>query len=112
MHGPQPIADSLRREFGAFVLERYPFAATSAREALGAATGVNPILDNSIDRLREPFAREFRTRLERLAPLDVSDPTPGVSAARRFEQAVDDIVEACDGFLRRAAIRASLTAEE
>ena len=35
-----------------------------------------------------------------------------MSAAERFEQAVDDIVEACDGFLRRAAIRASLTPEE
>ena len=72
MHGPQAIADSLRREFGAFVLERYPFAATSAREALAAATGVNPVLDNGIDRLREPFAREFRARLHRLAPIDVS----------------------------------------
>jgi len=112
MHGPQPIADSLRREFGAFVLERYPFAATSAREALAAATGVNPVLDSGIDRLREPFAREFRARLQRLAPIDLSDPTPGVSATQRFEQAVEDIVEACDGFLKRAAIRASLTSEE
>ena len=112
MHGPQPIADSLRREFGAFVLERYPFAATSAREALAAATGVNPVLDSGIDRLRAPFAREFRVRLQRLAPIDLSDPTPGVSAPQRFEQAVEDIVEACDGFLKRAAIRASLTSEE
>ncbi len=112
MLGPQPIADSLRREFGAFVLERYPFAATSAREALAAATGVNPVLDSGIDRLREPFAREFRVRLQRLAPIDLSEPTPGVSATQRFEQAVEDIVEACDGFLKRAAIRASLTPEE
>src|SRR5580765_3747580 len=112
MHGPQPIADSLRKEFGAFVLERYPFAATSAREALAAASGVNPVLDSGIDRLREPFAREFRVRLQRLAPIDLSEPTPGVSATERFESAVEDIVRACDGFLCRAAIRASLTAEE
>ena len=112
MHGPQPIADSLRREFGAFVLERYPFAATSAREALAAATGVNPVLDSGIDKLREPFARELRVRLQRLVPIDLSEPTPGVSATQRFEQAVEDIVEACDGFLKRAAIRASLTPEE
>ena len=112
MHGPQPIAENLRREFGAFILERYPFAATSAREALAAATGASPILDSGIDRLRDSFRREFRTRLQRLAPIDLSDPTPGVSAARRFEQAVDDIVEACDGFLRRAAIKGSLTPEE
>ena len=112
MHEPQSVADTLRREFGAFVLERYPFAATSAREALAAATGVGSLLDSAIDRLREPFTREFRTRLQRLAPIDLTDPTPGVTAARRFEQAVDDIVAACDGFLRRAAIRASLTPEE
>jgi 2-oxoisovalerate dehydrogenase E1 component len=112
MHGPQPIAETLRREFGAFVLERYPFAATSARESLAAATGAAPVLESGIDRLREPFAREFRTRLQRLAPIDLSEPTPGVSAKQRFERAVEDIVEACDGFLRRAAIRASLTPEE
>ncbi len=112
MHGPQPIAETLRREFGAFVLERYPFAATSAREALAAATGAAPVLESGIDRLRDPFAREFRTRLQRLAPIDLSEPTPGISATRRFEQAVDEIVEACDGFLRRLAIRASLTPEE
>src|SRR6476646_7641296 len=112
MHGPQPIAETLRREFGAFVLERYPFAATSAREALAAATGAAPVLESGIDRLREPFAREFRTRLQRLAPIDLTEPTPGVSASRRFKQAVDEIVDACDGFLRRAAIRASLTPEE
>ena len=112
MHGPQPIAETLRREFGAFVLERYPFAATSAREALAAVTGAAPLLESGIDRLRDPFAREFRVRLQRLAPIDLSEPTPGVSAKQRFEQAVEDIVEACDGFFRRAAIRASLTPEE
>jgi len=112
MHGPQPIAETFRREFGAFILERYPFAATSAREALAAVTGAAPVLETGIDRLRDPFARELRARLQRLAPLDVADPSPGVTADRRFEQALDDIVNACDGFFRRAAIRASLTAEE
>ena len=112
MHSPQPIAETLRRDFGAFVLERYPFAATSAREALAAVIGGTPILESGIDRLRDPFGREFRSRLQRLAPIDLSEPTPGVSAARRFEQALDEIVRACDGFLCRAAIRASLTPEE
>ena len=112
MHGPQPIAETLRREFGAFILERYPFAATSAREALAAVTSAAPLLESGIDRLRAPFTREFRARLQRLAPIDVADPTPGVTASRRFEHALDDIVDACDGFFRRAAIRASLTAEE
>ena len=69
MHAPQSVADTLRREFGAFVLERYPFAATSAREALAAATGVGSFLDSAIDRLREPFAREFRLASSVLLPL-------------------------------------------
>ena len=112
MHGPQGTADMLRREFGAFVLERSPFACTAAREALASTAAALKGDEASIDAVREPFAREFRARLQRLAPIDLSEPTPGVAAVRRFEHAVDDIVDACDGFLRRAAIRASLTTDE
>ena len=112
MHGPEGAADTLRREFGAFVLERSPFACTAAREALASTAVTHAKDDATFDALREPFAREFRARLLRLAPIDLSEPTPGVPAVRRFEQAVDEVVEACDGFLRRAAIRASLTPDE
>ena len=42
----------------------------------------------------------------------IADTTPGVPAARRFDAAVEKVVRACDGFLRRAAIRASLRPEE
>ena len=35
-----------------------------------------------------------------------------MAAAARWRAAVDELVEACDGFLRRAAIAASLTADE
>ena len=38
--------------------------------------------------------------------------TRTVTGAERFSAAVDELADACDGFLRRAAIRASLTAEE
>ena len=38
--------------------------------------------------------------------------TPGVDAPARFQLAIDELVDACDGFLRRAAIRASLTPDE
>jgi 2-oxoisovalerate dehydrogenase E1 component len=113
MHGPDADADTLRREFGAFVLERYPFACVAAREALAlAAAGPLTAGEAAIDALREPFARELRARLQRLAPIDVAEPTPGVTIERRFQQATDDVVAACDGCLRRAAIRASLTAAE
>jgi 2-oxoisovalerate dehydrogenase E1 component len=112
MHGPHADADALRREFGAFVLERYPFACVAAREALAATGGPAAGGEAGIDALRAPFAREFRVRLQRLAPIDVAEPTPGVTADRRFHQAVEEVVDACDGCLRRAAIRASLTATE
>ena len=112
MHGSEGAADALRREFGAFVLERSPFACTAAREALASTAAALAGDEATIEAVREPFSRAFRVRLQRLAPIDLSEPTPGVPAVRRFEQAVDDIVEACDGFLRRAAIRASLTADE
>ena len=112
MHEPQAVADTLRREFGAFVLERYPFACMAARETLAATIGQSVGDEASIEALREPFTREFRARLHRLAPIDLAEPTPGVTASRRFEQAIEDIVDACDGFLRRAAIRASLTPDE
>jgi 2-oxoisovalerate dehydrogenase E1 component len=113
MHGPHADpADTLRREFGAFVLERYPFACVAAREALAATGGPAAAGEAAIEALRAPFAREFRVRLQRLAPIDVPEPTPGVPADRRFQQAIEEVVEACDGCLRRAAIRASLTAGE
>jgi 2-oxoisovalerate dehydrogenase E1 component len=112
MHGPHTDADTLRREFGAFVLERYPFACVAAREALAATGGPAAPGDAAIDALREPFAREFRARLQRLSPIDVPDPTPRVTADRRFQQAIDDVVEACDGCLRRAALRVSLRPAE
>jgi 2-oxoisovalerate dehydrogenase E1 component len=112
MHGPLPDADTLRREFGAFVLERYPFACVAAREAFAATGGPAAGGEAAIDALRAPFAREFRVRLQRLAPIDVAEPTPGVSADQRYQQAVEEVLEACDGCLRRAALRASLTAGE
>ena len=47
-----------------------------------------------------------------LAPRDIDETTPGVPAERRYAHAVTELIEACDGFLRRAAIRASLTPDE
>ena len=46
------------------------------------------------------------------APDGIDETTPGVTAVKRLEQARAEIVEACDGFLAREAIRASLTADE
>jgi len=77
----------------AFVLEKYPFAAPLAARAgdLG----------------------EFRRALEESLNLgDLPETTPRVSALTRIEEAIDEIVEACEGFLRREEIAASLTPDE
>ncbi|HWP98923.1 MAG TPA: thiamine pyrophosphate-dependent enzyme, partial [Vicinamibacterales bacterium] len=46
------------------------------------------------------------------APAEAAETTPGVDVATRLAQAREEIVAACDGFLRREAIAASLTPDE
>ena len=105
-------AASLSTRFAAFVTERHPFAAAAAAEAWAAAGSVDEKDPESIEGMRRRLAPELRRRSAGLVARDAGETTPGVSAGRRFEQAINALVEDCDGFLRRAAIRASLTAEE
>ena len=100
------------RGFGEFVTERYPFAAGIAMAAFESAIGRHAADESRLEAARAGFAEELRNRLRSIAPADLAETTPGVPAAARIEQAVDELVDACDAFLRRAAIRASLTAEE
>jgi 2-oxoisovalerate dehydrogenase E1 component len=95
---------------GAFVLERYPFAHAQALAAFDAVNGAAADDPDSIDALRVPFSNELRGRLQH--PRDLPEPIPGVTAASRWCSALEELLEACDGFLRRAAIQASLTADE
>jgi 2-oxoisovalerate dehydrogenase E1 component len=86
------VAERLRL----FTLERYPFASDVVMEAFAAG--------------RDRFAARLRSRLGDLR--ETAETTPGVTAAHRWQQAVDDLVDACDGVLRRADIEASLTPDE
>jgi 2-oxoisovalerate dehydrogenase E1 component len=93
------MSNDLRARFVAFFAEKYPFAASAAELAFDAD------------------APATRTRLEsllreRLPSGELPEPTPGVAASLRFEQAIADACEASDGFFEREAIAASLTAEE
>ena len=106
----------LSTRFGTFVAERFPLALAPARVALETVTqtvarGTDPA---SIETLRPAFRRELARRLYDAitSPDRLDETTPGTSAVKRLEQARAEIVDACDGFLRREAIRASLTAEE
>ena len=89
---------TLATRFAAFVTEHHPFAARIAADAFEA--GVNGLL------------ADLRRRAASLAPLDAGETTPGVSSTARFDTAVEELIRDCEGFLRREAIRASLTADE
>jgi 2-oxoisovalerate dehydrogenase E1 component len=102
------------RELGAFVAERHPFALSETLEAFDAiANGRDLQTEAAIDALRPSFGRELRRRLEgRPVPEGLGDTTPRTPARTRIAQAIDELLDDCDGVLRRAAIVASLTRDE
>jgi 2-oxoisovalerate dehydrogenase E1 component len=111
-----PESGGLAARFAAFVAERFPFALDAATGALhdtlqaaGEPAAADP---DAIEALREPLATALRGALSATPPKGTPEPTPGVDAATRLSQAVDEAVQACDGFLRREAIAASLSDEE
>jgi 2-oxoisovalerate dehydrogenase E1 component len=105
-------ATELARRLEAFVIERYPFAVAPVRAAFDACKSSVRADVASLDALRTMFETALRGRLQNVAPTERLETTPGIEAPARFQLATDELVEACDGFLRRAAIRASLTPDE
>src|SRR5213592_2027252 len=118
-------ATGLLARFASFVAERHPFALHPAVAALDILTGAQDIDESdawAIDALREPLRRILlQTLSDFLAPdaaaaqkLEggVPETTPGISVNQRLHHAVTKVVDACDGFLRREAIAASLTDAE
>ena len=105
-------ATDLARRLEAFVVERFPFAVAPVRVAFDACKSAVRPDEASLDALRATFEAALRTRLQHLAPTERVETTPGVEAPERYQRAIEELVEACDGFLRRAALRASLSADE
>jgi len=116
---------TLLARFAAFVAERHPLALRPAVTALDMATGGQPIDERdaaAIDALRDPLRRILVQTLTDFLSPDASaaqklqgavpETTPGVTVSERLHLAVAEVVEACDGFLRREAIAASLTSDE
>ncbi|HJW95532.1 MAG TPA: thiamine pyrophosphate-dependent enzyme [Thermoanaerobaculia bacterium] len=112
---------SLRARFAAFVAERHPFALCPACSALEQAIDGRELDERDgfvLDALREPLRRLLEQCLsEALVPnLPIDDPipdtTPGTAINQRLNQAVLEVIDSCDGFLRREAIEASLTIDE
>src|SRR4051812_34889595 len=113
MHRPRASAAAdLAARFAAFVLERHPFGAAAAIAAFDRSGGPDAHSAPEIEKVRASIAGELASRMRALAPRDVDETTPGVPGERRYAQAVKELTDACDGFLRRAAIRASLTPAE
>jgi 2-oxoisovalerate dehydrogenase E1 component len=105
-------ATDLARRLEAFVTERFPFAIAPARAAFDVCKSLVRADESALETVRQKFAAELRNRLQNVAPTDRTETTPGVEAPARFQSAIDELVAACDGFLRRAALRASLTPDE
>ncbi|MBA3297239.1 MAG: hypothetical protein H0U19_09900, partial [Acidobacteria bacterium] len=103
---------TLANRFTAFVIERFPFASAAAAAAFSAAGGATDGDQAAIEMLRGRMAPELRGRVAGLIPAGASETTPGVAAEDRVGSATKELLEACDGFLRRAALRASLTSDE
>ncbi|HVQ13679.1 MAG TPA: thiamine pyrophosphate-dependent enzyme, partial [Vicinamibacterales bacterium] len=95
-----------------FVVERYPFALPAVRRALESCDLSRGIDQQSIEDSRPTFCRALANSLGERDVDTLPDTTPGVTAAARMQSAHDELVAACDGFLIREAIAASLTADE
>jgi 2-oxoisovalerate dehydrogenase E1 component len=104
----------LATRLGAFVAERHPLALSGVLDALdAAASGKAPRTETDIEALRPVLRRELTRRLqERALPEGLPETTPRNTAAARLAHAHAELVDACDGCLRRAAIEASLSGDE
>jgi len=112
---------TLRARFAAFVAEKHPFALRPAVAALEQAIAARELDEGDgfvLDALREPLRRLLEQLLSEAlvptAPIDelIPDTTPGTTINQRFNHAVLEVIDASDGFLRREAIAASLSADE
>src|SRR4051794_24083772 len=104
----------LASRFGAFVAEKHPFALAVALDAWESVNaGREPTDEAAFEALRPALRRELLKRLQSAPlPSGLPDTTPRITAESRVAQAHTEFVDACDGFLRRAGLQASLTRDE
>ncbi|HEX8170703.1 MAG TPA: thiamine pyrophosphate-dependent enzyme [Thermoanaerobaculia bacterium] len=102
---------TLLARFTAFIAERHPFAAKTAIRVVEQLVSERGADD--AESLRAPLRDALDGALaESLAIGELAEVTPRVSGDERLRIARDEVLEACDGFLRREAIAASLTRDE
>ena len=105
-------SSTLLARFASFLAEKHPFASRVAARAL--EQGIAERGDADAEALRGPLRRALEPALAEAlgGNAELPETTPGVSAAERLQYAATEVIDACDGFLRREAIAASLTADE
>jgi 2-oxoisovalerate dehydrogenase E1 component len=111
-----PKNPALASRFAAFVAERHPESLHRATKAFAAVLArtkrSNAAPPSSLEAMRKPLRAALRKALALTVPRGTPETTPGVGASDRVRHAEATVLDACDGFLRREAIRASLTGEE
>ncbi len=111
-----PKLPGLASRFSAFVAETHPASLERASKALAPivrkAERGRSTPAAALEAMRKPLRAALRRALAVKLPRVIPETTPGVPAAERLRRSEAEIVDACDGFLRREAIRASLTADE
>ena len=107
---------ALASRFAAFVAERHPESLERASKAFASVLAKtkrsNAAPSSTLEAMRKPLRAALRKAIALKAPRGVPETTPGVDVSSRLRHAEAVILDACDGFLRREAIRASLTADE
>ncbi|HUP66273.1 MAG TPA: thiamine pyrophosphate-dependent enzyme [Thermoanaerobaculia bacterium] len=115
---------TLLERFAAFVAERFPFALRPAIEAMEdviEGRGGEPRSSaEQIDSLRAPLRNLLEKKLLDVtrplslfgSEIELPETTPRIPATERLAQARSQLLEECEAFLRREALRASLTSEE
>jgi 2-oxoisovalerate dehydrogenase E1 component len=103
---------TLATRLAAFVVEQYPFALDPCLAAFDEVNGQQATGEAEVEACRKRFGIELRRRLQRADLASIAETTPRVAGCDRYASAVAEIADACDGVLRRAAFRASLTPAE
>jgi len=107
-------AAGLISRFAALAIEQFPEGfetLRSAFESVFRAAGA-PESAEGLEALRGPLADALRRALPSRAPRGTPETTPGVAPSDRLASGASRVVDACDGFLAREAIAASLTEGE